>query len=232
MPESRIVEGELVTLMGAGQLMLVRSIGGDTAYCLWFEGTCLRTGTFLLTRLQSVTAARRVWAEAAAEEDVAAFRTVLRDQGLHAALAFLNGRTPHRFTAVYRYDGDMLRNVAIFDRWQPEVTRGDDVPLNQAYCSVIKSSGLALEVQDGRTDPRFPALATSPVASYCGVPIARPDGGLFGALCHWDLARCEVRSVEIPMLFAAAPMILEWLSGPGGLTSVPKAEPEDTEVGA
>jgi hypothetical protein len=37
-------------------------------------------------------------------------RARLEEDGLHGALALVNGRTPHRFTGVYRYDGEMPRN--------------------------------------------------------------------------------------------------------------------------
>ena len=30
---------------------------------------------------------------------------ILDTEGVHAALRFLNSRTPHRFTGIYRYDG-------------------------------------------------------------------------------------------------------------------------------
>ena len=43
--------------------------------------------------------------------DLVEFRIALSD-GVHAALRYLNSRTPHRFTGVYRYDGDVLRNMA------------------------------------------------------------------------------------------------------------------------
>ena len=54
----------------------------------------------------------------------------LRAGGLHAALALLNARTVHRFTGIYRYDGDTLRNVALFDRFAPDdVEHGADAPM-------------------------------------------------------------------------------------------------------
>jgi hypothetical protein len=41
---------------------------------------------------------------------------LLRTEGLHAGLTFLNGRVPHRFTAVYRLDELMLHMVDMVDR--------------------------------------------------------------------------------------------------------------------
>jgi hypothetical protein len=68
--------------------------------------------------------------------ELAAFRVALRD-GLHTALRYLNSRTPHRFTGVYRYDGEVLRNMALFDRSAPETQRGIDIPMADAYCANV-----------------------------------------------------------------------------------------------
>lgn len=48
-----------------------------------------------------------------------AFEQTLRQRGLHAALGLLNAATPYRLTGVYRFDGDLVRSVALFDRKNP-----------------------------------------------------------------------------------------------------------------
>ena len=40
--------------------------------------------------------------------DVRAFTASLAEGGLREALRYLNRRTPHRYTGVYRFDGDMI----------------------------------------------------------------------------------------------------------------------------
>ncbi len=141
------------------------------------------------------------------KNDLAEFRRVLGAEGLHSALRFLNLRTPHRFTGVYRYDGDMLRNVSMFDRFTPELVRGDDAPISQTFCAHVRSAGGTLEVIDGSTDARYPWMSTNPVVSYCGVLISNADGQPFGTLCHFDTQRCQERVSDIPLLEAAAPLI-------------------------
>ena len=135
-------------------------------------------------------------------------KSTLAAGGLHAALAFFNDRTPHRFTGVYRYDGDMLRNVCLFDRFEPEVRRGDDIALEDAYCSIVKETGEMLEFVDARTDGRFPYKPQSPVISYCGVLLRDADGNPFGALCHFDPAPCQPRISDAPLLEAAGPLLV------------------------
>lgn len=136
-------------------------------------------------------------------------KSILATRGLHEVLRFLNDRTPHRFTGLYRYDGDMLRNVCLFDRYSPEARRGDDVVMKDAYCSIAKEAGEHLAFADARTDGRFPHKNGSPVISYCGVVLRDPDGKPFGALCHYDTSPCQPRISDMPLLEAAGPLLVE-----------------------
>ena len=140
------------------------------------------------------------------------FRAALRG-GAHAALRYLNSRTPHRFTGVYRYDGEMLRNMALFDRFEPEKQRGIDIPMADAYCANVGRNLAPLEFADAREDGRFPYLPGSPVVCYSGVLISLPGGEPYGTLCHYDIQRCQMRTSDILLLQAAAPLIYEALEG-------------------
>lgn len=133
----------------------------------------------------------------------------LRTGGLRTALALLNARTVHRFTGVYRYDGDTLRNVALFDRFQPDVEQGGDAPMVATYCAIIPTVGDSLEVTDGRSDARFPWMQDNAVVYYCGVQIRDDAGEPIGTLCHYDLQRCETRSSELQLMGVAAPLLYE-----------------------
>lgn len=141
--------------------------------------------------------------------DLEAFAQRLEQDGLRAALTFLNQRTPHRYTGVFRFDGDMLRNVVLVDKWDPTVEHGEDVPLEAAYCAHLHRTGDALEVADGGEDPRVPWMRGSPVVSYCGSVIMEPSGAPWGALCHFDIARCDAKNSDMPLLAAAAGIIYE-----------------------
>lgn len=141
------------------------------------------------------------------EEDSAEFiqvQNALQAQGLHAALRILNSRTPFRFTGVYRFDGEVLRNVALFDRWAPEKRQGEDAPIAQTFCGIVGSVDQAVEVVDGRTDQRFPWMQGNPVVSYCGTPIRDAEGQVVGTLCHFDLKPVQSISSELPLLARAA----------------------------
>lgn len=144
--------------------------------------------------------------------NLAEFQAALRG-GVHAALAYLNSRTPHRFTGVYRYDGDSLRNMALFDRFEPARQRGADIPMADAYCANVGRNREPLEFADAKGDGRFPYLPGSPVVCYSGVLISSPAGVPYGTLCHYDVQHCETRTSDIPLLKAAAPFIYEMLEG-------------------
>ena len=141
-------------------------------------------------------------------EDLDELKRILATGGLHPVLAFLNDRTPHRFTGVYRYDGDMLRNVSLFDRFEPGTVKGDDISLEDAYCSIVKETGKALEFSDARTDGKVVYKPQSQVISYCGVLLRDADGGAFGALCHFDPAPCQPRISDLPFLEAAGALLV------------------------
>jgi hypothetical protein len=149
------------------------------------------------------------------DESLNEFAGLLQSRGLHAALDMLNSRTPHRYTGVYRYDGDMLRNVLLFDRWDEAVRGGPDAPMAQTFCAIVPGAGATLEVVDGRADERFPWMHENPVVSYCGALIRDRLGQVFGTVCHFDLRPCEAGSSQLPLLLACTDLIYGNLF-PGG----------------
>jgi hypothetical protein len=135
-----------------------------------------------------------------------AFEDVLLRTGLHGALRFLNGRTPHRFTGVYRYDGALLRNVSLFDQFNPEQARGEDAPMENTFCSLVPGFNGALTFAEAAKDARVSHVKT-PVVSYCGVQL-RDDGGVaLGTLCHFDMKPCESRTSDLQFLELLAPLL-------------------------
>jgi hypothetical protein len=143
------------------------------------------------------------------------FSTLLQAQGVHAALEYLNGRTPHRYTGVFRFDGNTLRNEALFDRFQPNVQEGDDVPMAVTYCSLVGRQEAPLEILDAARDPQAREIQT-PVISYCGVLIRDEQGQPFGTLCHYDMQRCQERTADVPLLEAAAGLLRQHLRSTTG----------------
>lgn len=139
--------------------------------------------------------------------DLQAFTVCLQQEGLRSAVLFLNRRTSHRYTGVFRFDGEMLRNVLLVDKWDPTVELGDDVPLAAAYCAHLHQTGEPLEVLDGATDARVPWMHGSPIVSYCGAVIEDAQGRPWGALCHFDTSPCDSKNSDMPLIVAAARIV-------------------------
>lgn len=143
------------------------------------------------------------------QPEIEAFSACLQ-QDTHQALEYLNSRTPHRYTGVFRFDGDMLRNELLFDRYQATVRQGSDVPLAVTYCALVGRQEAPLQILDATSDPQAAGVDTS-VISYCGVLIRDVHGKAYGTLCHYDLQRCQERTTDLPLLEAAATLLYQKL---------------------
>lgn len=137
---------------------------------------------------------------------------LLEREGLHAALKALNDRTPFRFTGVYRFDGDMLRCIALYDRAAPAEPRGWDAPLGETYCAITGRLNDALLVSDVRTDPRHPWIRGNATIAYCGAPIRGEAGQALGTLCHFDRTPCRAQGNEATYLLCIADLFRPFVS--------------------
>lgn len=135
----------------------------------------------------------------------------LEASGVYGALRYLNKRTPHRYTGIYRYDGEILRNVAIYDKYDPYLQKGEDTPLVATYCSLL-SEQQKLEITDATEDERVKGIVITPVMSYYGVLMRGSNGNPFGSLCHFDMKRCQERVSDFPLLESAAKMLYHHLN--------------------
>lgn len=140
------------------------------------------------------------------QQAVIEFENILRTKGVQAALRFLNALTPHRFTGVYRYDGTILRNIALFDQYDPNIQHGDDFPMEDAPCAHVGGHGGWLVVKEFLSDPRF-LRSFTPIVSYCGALIRTPDGNPFGTVCHFDTKPCDTPPDNAFLLEAVAPLV-------------------------
>ena len=144
------------------------------------------------------------------QAEIAEFTTLLHQQGVHQALGYLNYRTPHRYTGIYRFDGDMLRSEVLFDRKLADVRQGADAPMAATYCSLVGRTEAPVQILDATVDPQALGIET-PVISYCGALIRDGQGKAFGTLCHYDIQRCQERTTDQPLLAAAAQLLYERL---------------------
>ena len=140
------------------------------------------------------------------------FRALVRAGGLPAGLRALNTAVPYRYSAVFRFDGDMLRNVCLVDKLDPSVMRCADQPISESYCIYIQRSRRRFSVENAGSDHR---VASHPkrtdFQSYYGVPIIGTDGRLIGTVCHFDVNPVLVTDEVVRGLDEVAETIAETL---------------------
>ncbi|MDB5939132.1 MAG: guanylate cyclase, partial [Polaromonas sp.] len=68
------------------------------------------------------------------DQQLAQFRLAFERGGLLGALGYLNARTSFRFTAIYRLDGQMMRNIHLYDRLGEYPVSLSEVPLGESFC--------------------------------------------------------------------------------------------------
>jgi hypothetical protein len=146
------------------------------------------------------------YSESAQEEVVEAFRHTLQEQGLFAALGYLNSTAEYRFTGIYRFEPDWVRSVLLFDCGNPHLRVGADVPMQDSYCMLTQQSGGPCSIQDSQSDPRLlQHAARDSVLSYVAVHLLDPEGLSWGTLCHFDFRPRRVTDEIIQSLEAVRP---------------------------
>jgi hypothetical protein len=166
------------------------------------------------------------------ETEISEFATLVQQHGVHSALAYLNQRTPHRYTGLFRFDGDVLRNEVLVDGNQPLLRQGDDTPLAATFCSLVGRRQAPLEILEAATDPEFSGVIDTPVVSYCGVLIRDAQGQPYGTLCHYDLQRCQERTTDQPLLEAAATLLYQQLHPGQRVRPTLEKQPLGSKTGA
>lgn len=133
---------------------------------------------------------------------------LLERDGLQAVLAYLNARTRHRYTGIYRFDPPMLRNIALHDRENPEVHVGSDALMVDTYCSIVGEVEAPFFIADSEHDDRVAQhSARTSIFAYCGAPVCDDAGTCVGSLCHFDVRPRLVPESEIPILEQVATLL-------------------------
>ncbi|MEK8089357.1 GAF domain-containing protein [Thermithiobacillus plumbiphilus] len=135
-------------------------------------------------------------------------RHLLQNGGVRLALRYLNSRTPHRFTAIFRFEEGTLRNLHLIDRLDPKVERCPDLPVLESYCLFVRDSGCIFLTEDALHDTRVAGHPKQRVVqSYCGVPLFDGDD-LFGTICHFDYRSIPFSKEDVWVLEEVAPMLI------------------------
>jgi len=132
--------------------------------------------------------------------NIHAVSAALSQHDPEGALAFLNAGVPHRYSAVYRIDGGILKNVLLHDKageLRPDFLA--EVPFETSFCQFVIRDGHFQTCESG-ADPRLDGHPYQGVmVSYHGVPILG-DGEIWGTLCHFDTVRRTLTDEEFELL--------------------------------
>lgn len=142
------------------------------------------------------------------DETISAVRKRLFDDGVRAAVIYLNGLTEYRFTALYRFGEDKVSSVFFYDRLHPTVTTSPDIPLMSSYCAQVSKNAEPFCAASPSTDARKGPQKTS-IQSFCGVPLVDSDGNMFGTLCHFDFSARTLDPADLQLMEAMAQLLRE-----------------------
>lgn len=144
------------------------------------------------------------------------FQNAVSSKGLWAAMQWLNAKVPYRYTAVFAFHGDTLRNLCLVDKLDARITRCEDQPITNSYCIYIRRSSEKFSVEEAALDPRVQGHPKSrSYQCYYGVPLFGADGKLVGTVCHFDVDPVPVTAGVVAALDDLAPFIARAVSHPG-----------------
>jgi hypothetical protein len=145
---------------------------------------------------------------------------ILMVRGLPGGLAFLNEMVPHRFTAVYRFAGVIVKNVCLHDalgKRRPHFLSA--MPRDKSLAQFV-SPGTPFRTDNSRDDPRLDGHAYEHLLfSYHGTALCDRTGALWGVLCHFDLTAMTLTDEAFELLGAVAPVVADFAIDPHGWQS-------------
>ena len=143
--------------------------------------------------------------------EIAAFKAKLEAGGVEAAIEFLNSRTPFRYSAIFRLEGDQIRNLYLYDRKHQTMSQPHPMPLRESFCQIVVDEGTFTTVHSA-VDARVDGHAKQGVLNaYFGLPLVDTPGSIFGTFCHFDPEPKSLDTPEIPFLEAVTPLLMPYL---------------------
>jgi GAF domain-containing protein len=142
------------------------------------------------------------------EQALARLRTILRSDGIRPALVYMNALTGHRFSALYQFDGETLRNLYFYDRECPDVETMEEIPVTASYCVFLRENGGLFHTSDAMRDERVRSHPKrEQIQAYCGVPVHDARGKLFGSICHFNLQPRVIADEDVDLMESVARLL-------------------------
>ncbi|SFP31711.1 hypothetical protein SAMN05443579_110157 [Variovorax sp. PDC80] len=138
--------------------------------------------------------------------------SLIQAQAFEHALRALNAAVPHRFTAIFKVDGDQVRNVLLIDKLgQPRPERFAVFPLADSFCRFVLRDAF-LHVEDSSQEA---LLDGSPyqgmIRAYHAVALTLLDARVVGTLSHFDTAPQKLDDADFGLLVLAARTLPDYL---------------------
>lgn len=175
-----------------------RPVNGDTRRCpscltgwvefndRWRGGSVPTTPAWVCDRCQSQVLVRSEPLQIV--DKLERLARTLSEQGLHGALRLLNSTTEYRFTGLYRFEGNWVQSIALFDRKNPALFVGAHVPWQDSYCRMTAEDGQVCRIDNALMDSRLTThAARDAVQSYIAVLLRSAEGASLGTICHFDV---------------------------------------------
>lgn len=139
--------------------------------------------------------------------------SALKTGGLAEGLRFLNGRVEHRFTAIYRLDQLVLRNVQLVDKAPDgfDASALEELPLGDSFCQFVLRDGQFKTSQTSAMGELDGHPYQGVLESYVGLPIMKTATDMFGTLCHFDFGRQPISDEEFALLQKVARLLPRYL---------------------
>ena len=142
-------------------------------------------------------------------------KSILGRDGVRAAVIFLNSKTDHRYTALYRFDRETLCNLYFVDKENPSRESIEDIPVSASYCAFVRRNDGTFTVSNSIEDARLEHHAKrNIVRAYCGVPLHDEAGKVFGTICHFDFQPMSITDSNFGLMEALAPLLMHEHSEP------------------
>jgi GAF domain-containing protein len=137
------------------------------------------------------------------------FQDALRADGLWSAMRWLNAKTPYRYSAIFAFEGETLRNICLVDKEDENVTGCADQPITDSYCIYVHRSGETFGVEEAAIDPRVEGHPKRRAYQcYYGVPLYGSDGKMLGTVCHFDAEPQQITADVVTELDELTPSIV------------------------
>ncbi|MDB5868107.1 MAG: guanylate cyclase [Polaromonas sp.] len=145
------------------------------------------------------------------DEQLAEFNVAFDQGGLYGALHYLNERISYRYTAIYRLDGNMMRNIFLYDRKGENPTTMAPMPLGNTLCQFALADN-GFNTSNSVEDERLAGHpARGIINSYFGLPLFIEPGRVYGTLCHFDFDPKVIPDSEVPLLKAVSGVLIDFL---------------------